>query len=211
MEYLTPLIYRKILNTISYIYYHSARDPDWDLFRFKDVLDSFNEAQFTNKTWAVEELNKFITDEYEECYIIGGWHGLFSHILAESGFNKRIINIELDPVCNIIAKQLKIHENIRFKDDDGIDLFPKFNHGNKIVVCTACEHIDNEELEFIIRQKEPGMLMCLQSNNYYEVTSHINCKDTLEDFVESLPLKQILYAGERRNKNKYDRFMVIGK
>ena len=53
--------------------------------------------------------------------------------------------------------------------------------------------------------------MCLQSNNYYEVDSHINCSDTLEDFIASLPLKKILYAGKKNYKNKYDRFMVIGK
>ena len=53
--------------------------------------------------------------------------------------------------------------------------------------------------------------MCLQSNNYYEVDSHINCKDSLEDFVSSLPLKNILYSGQKNYKNKYDRFMVIGK
>ena len=55
------------------------------------------------------------------------------------------------------------------------------------------------------------MLVCLQSNNYYEVDSHINCKDTLEDFIKSLPLKNIMYSGEKRYKNEYDRFMVIGK
>ena len=63
----------------------------------------------------------------------------------------------------------------------------------------------------MILQKKPGMLMCLQSNNYYDVNSHINCSDTLKDFISSLPLKQILYSGEKNYKNKYDRFMVIGK
>ena len=60
MEYLTPLIYKKILNTITQIYHNSAKDSEWDLFRFKDVLDSFSEGQIINKAWAVEELNKFI-------------------------------------------------------------------------------------------------------------------------------------------------------
>ena len=55
------------------------------------------------------------------------------------------------------------------------------------------------------------MLMCLQSNNYYEINSHINCHNTLEDFIKSLPLENILYAGEKRHKDEYDRFMVIGK
>ena len=113
MEYLTPLIYKKILNTITQIYHNSAKDPEWDLFRFKDVLDSFSEGQIINKAWAVEELNKFITDDYDACLVIGSWHGLFSHMLAESGFDKKIVNVDLDPICNMIAKQLKVYDNIQ--------------------------------------------------------------------------------------------------
>ena len=211
MEYLTPLIYRKIIDTISFIYNKSGTDPNMDLFRFKDVLDSFSEGQFESKIWAVEELNKFITDEYNECLIIGGWHGLFSHLLSESGFKNKIVNCELDLTCHTIAKKLKIHDNISFRHADGIDLFNEYNHKNKIVVCTACEHIDQDEINFITQLKRSEMLMCLQSNNYYEIDSHINCKDSLEDFVSSVQFKEILYAGQKNYKNKYDRFMVIGK
>ena len=91
MEYITPLIYRKILDTITYIYNKSATDESIDLFRFKDVLDSFSEGQIMNKVWAVEELNKLINSEYKECVVIGSWYGLFSHLFAESGFKKKII------------------------------------------------------------------------------------------------------------------------
>ena len=108
MEYLTPLIYRKIIDTISFIYNKSGTDPDVDLFRFKDLLDSFSEGQFESKTWAIEELNKFVSDQYNECFIIGGWHGLFSHLLSESGFKNKIVNSELDLTCHMIAKKLKI-------------------------------------------------------------------------------------------------------
>ena len=211
MEYLTPSIYRKIIDTISFIYNKSGTDPDIDLFRFKDVLDSFSEGQFESKTWAIEELNKFVSDQYNECFIIGGWHGLFSHLLSESGFKNKIVNSELDLTCHMIAKKLKIHDNISFRHGNGIDLFSEYNYNDKIVVCTACEHIDEDDLDLIIQLKKPNMLMCLQSNNYYEVDSHINCKDSLEDFVSSLPLKNILYSGQKNYKNKYDRFMVIGK
>ena len=114
MDYITPLIYRKILDTISDIYDRSNKYEDTDLFRFKDVLDSFSEGQLVSKHWAVEELNKLINDSHEECIVIGSWHGLFSHMLAESGFKGKIINIELDKVCNDIARRLKIYDNIIF-------------------------------------------------------------------------------------------------
>ena len=211
MEYITPLIYQKILNTLSFLYIKSTNQEEYDFFRIKDVLDSFSEGQISNKVWAVEELSKLIDDSYEECVVIGSWHGLFSYLLAESGFKNKIINIELDKICNDIAKMVRVHDNIIFKLGDGMEIFHELNYGNKIMVCTACEHIDNEELYFTLNQKHPNMLVCLQSNNYYDIDSHINCKDTLEDFVESLPLKNIMYSGEKRYKNEYDRFMVIGK
>jgi len=211
MEYITPLIYQKILSTISYIYERSKTHEDIDLFRLKDLLDSYSDGQVFSKVWAVQELNKFIDNSYKECVIIGSWYGLFSYLFAESGFNKRILNIEIDDVCNKIARQLKIHDNINYKTADGLEDFKNWNYHDKISVCTACEHIDREELYFTLKQKNPSMLMCLQSNNYYEVDSHINCHDSLEDFIKSLPLENILYSGVKRYKDKYDRFMVIGK
>lgn len=211
MEYITPSMYRKILDVITHIYTRSTYDKTYDLFRFKDVLDSFSEGQIMNKVWAVEELNKVIDDSYKECIVIGSWYGLFAHLFAESGFNKKIYNIELDSICNEIAQMLKTHDNIVFRTGDGMELFDKHNHHDRIVVCTACEHIDNEELSFIIQQKHEDMLMCLQSNNYYEINSHVNCHDSLEHFINSLPLKNIMYSGTKNHKDEYDRFMVIGK
>ena len=211
MEYITPLLYRNIFNTLSFLYKKSAVEEEFDLFRIKDVLDSFSEGQIFNKHWAVQELNKLINKSYEECLVIGSWYGLFSHMLVESGFKGKIINIELDDMCNTIARKLKVHDNIIFKLGDGMELFNELNYGNKIMVCTACEHIDNEELYFTLQQKHPNMLVCLQSNNYYEIDSHINCKDNLKAFIASLPLNDIMYSGTKRHKDEYDRFMVIGK
>ena len=208
---MTPLIYQKILDTISHIYKKSTNNENIDLFRLKDVLDSYSEGQHQSKIWAVQELNKIINDSYDECFVIGGWYGLFSYLFAESGFKNKIINIEIDDICTKIAKKLKVHNNISYKTADGLEDFKNWNYHNKILVCTACEHIDEEELYFTFKQKNPEMIMCLQSNNYYEVNSHINCHDTLENFMKSLPLKNILYSGTKRYKDEYDRFMVIGK
>lgn len=211
MEYMTPLLYRNTFNTLSFLYKKSAVQEEFDLFRIKDVLDSFSEGQIFNKQWAVQELNKLINITHEECLVIGSWYGLFSHMLAESGFKGKIINIELDDMCNKIAKKLKVHDNIIFKHADGMEIFNELNYRNKILVCTACEHINNEELSFTLKQKHEDMLVCLQSNNYYEINSHINCKDNLQDFLDSLPLNNIMYSSTKRYKDEYDRFMVIGK
>ena len=54
MEYITPLTYQKILNTLSFLYIKSTNQEEYDFFRIKDVLDSFSEGQISNKVWAVE-------------------------------------------------------------------------------------------------------------------------------------------------------------
>jgi len=213
MEYLTPSTYRKIINTISYIYNKSGTDPDMDLFRFKDVLNAFNEGQLNSKIWAVENLYQLVCDYHKECIVIGGWYGLFSILFRQAGFNNPIINIDLDPMCKELGSQIVNNKNIIFKTDDGLNIFDNinFHEKSKIIVCTACEHIDPEDLNLFLSKKPLDTLICLQSNNYYEVNSHINCSDSLQNFIESLPIKKIIFADEKPWKDKYTRYMVIGK
>tara|TARA_B100000123_G_C25739542_1_gene433134 strand:+ start:564 stop:1205 length:642 start_codon:yes stop_codon:yes gene_type:complete len=213
MKYLKPLIYQKIFETINFIYEKSKYNKDIDLFRFKDVLDSYTIGQYESKLWAAKELKKYITDEYDACLIIGGWYGLLSHLLVEQNINQQIINIDLDKICNFLGQKLSIHKRISFETGDGFDIFDneKRNTGRKVVICTACEHIPKEELYFNLKRKNKNMLVCLQSNNFFKVDSHINCYENVEKFIESLPIENILYSGKINYNNEYDRFMVIGK
>ena len=45
MEYMTPLLYRNTFNTLSFLYKKSAVEEEFDLFRIKDVLDSFRDIK----------------------------------------------------------------------------------------------------------------------------------------------------------------------
>ena len=207
---MNPLLYKKVLKIIDKIYKESMYNENIDLFRIKDLIDSMSDGQIECKTWAVEKLKPFITEEYDACLIIGGWYGLMSHMLSEAGFNRQIINYELDEVCNKMAKKIRIHDNIKFKHEDGLELFHSKDTNNevKIVICTACEHIDQSEIDFSFKLKNKNMLMCLQSNNYFDVNSHINSKVSLDEFVESLPLKNIMYAGKRNVDDVYERYSI---
>ena len=58
-------------------------------------------------------------------------------------------------------------------------------------------------------KKHKDMVVCLQSNNYYDIDSHINCHENLDHFISDLPLREIYYSGTRNWNGEYDRFMVI--
>lgn len=212
MEYISQSLYKRVLDTLTYIY-NQSKYGSLDTFRIKDVLDSFSEGQIQSKRWAVENLIQLVAPHHDRCIVIGGWYGLFSYLLAEEGFEPKITNIDLDPSCELIGYQINDNPNIGFETANGFEFIDNDAHNNKskIVVCTACEHIDQEEIDKFLQNKDRNMLVCFQSNNYYEVDSHINCKDSLDDFVNSLSLQIVLYSGQMRWKDEYDRFMVIGR
>lgn len=212
MEYISQSLYKRVLDTLTFIY-NQSKYGSLDTFRIKDVLDSFSEGQIQSKRWAVENLIQLVAPHHDRCMVIGGWYGLFSYLLAEEGFEPKITNIDLDPSCELIGYKINDNPNIGFETANGFEFIDNDAHNNKskIVVCTACEHIDQEEIDKFLQNKDRNMLVCFQSNNYYEVDSHINCKDSLDDFVNSLSLQIVLYSGQMRWKDEYDRFMVIGR
>lgn len=205
-------LFEKTISYLSKVYRWSMYEEKTDFFRLKDILDSVSKSQWESKVWAVEELIKHVKGHHNMCIVIGGWYGLFSHLLTERGFCHRIKNIDLDEECKTIGYGLCIHDNIRFDIGDGLSyLYDKrWNNHTRIFVCTACEHIDQDDLYKALSQKDEDMLVCLQSNDYYDVASHINCKENIDEFVDSLPLKTILYKGVNPQP-EYNRFMVIGK
>ena len=72
----------------------------------------------------------------------------------------------------------------------------------------SCEHISDELINKLISKEEDAFVI-LQSNNYFELDEHINCKKSLLDFKNSIKLK-IDYEGVK-SFLKYDRYMLIGR
>lgn len=206
------LFFEKIISCLSNVYKDSQYRKDIDLFRIKDVLDSLSRGQFENKQWAVKELQPYLKDK-DACIVIGGWYGLLSYLLKEFKFKGDIWNYDLDEICRVYGEQLRVHNKVHFITEDGLTFVnsKSRNNQNKVVICTACEHIDQEDLNEMLIKKHKDAIVCLQSNNYYEIDSHINCHDSLDHFISELPLREIYYSGSKNWNGEYDRFMVIGK
>ena len=70
------LIYKNALELIKNIYLESKYNPDVDLYRSFDILNSINENQFNSKEWLVDTLIKYVDKENIKRVLIGGsWYG----------------------------------------------------------------------------------------------------------------------------------------
>ena len=206
----TSFFDNKVLPLLSFLYTDTMYGKNFDYYRIKDILDQYDPKQIECKQWVVDELLQFVNKE-DEIAVIGGWYGLMSHMLAESIPNP-IVDYEIDAMCVELHDKLKTHENISILYEDGFQIFDDkdLNGKDKIIICTACEHIDKEDLYGALCMKNPYSLIVLQSNNMSHIDSHINCHESLNHFIESLPDMDILYKGTKKFDD-YERYMVIAK
>jgi len=213
------LLYKNALKAIEQIYIQSKYDPDVDLYRSFDIINSVNENQFASKEWLTEQLLPYIIDNrsnINNICILGSWYGLINFLLREKlerlNIKPHIHCVDSDPETRRIGKLL--HEEIPsdrtyFINESAEEWI--FDNIRKcdIIINTSCEHMEPDDLRLITHMKKPNALICFQGNNYHEIQSHINTHDSIDEFVESLNLTRVRYKGVQE-RDKYDRYMVIG-
>ena len=162
-------------------------------FRIKDIVNSLNDNQMASKEWLLKHLKP-----EGRVAVLGGWYGYLANELNG-------ISVDLDPGCKEYGKIL--YPDVDFVVEDAFDYV--LRRRIDTIVCTSCEHMTQDNLMFLSNFKHKP-LVCLQSNNYFEIKEHINCKESLEEFVSEYNFKEIYYQGEL-DREKYKRWMVIGR
>jgi len=192
---------------IKNLYYNTLQTIDYITSdeKVKQIINSVNDNQIESKTWLVEKLKEHLDmfSKNVNICVAAGWYGLTAHLLRKYT-NGKLVSFDIDPECEIIGR--KMYSDIKFITSDIQDFDPK---EYDIIICTSCEHISDDILNRFINKRKTNSIVILQSNNYYEVDEHINCKDTLHDFEKSINLN-ILNSYEKRIENKFDRYMIIG-
>ena len=171
-----------------------------DVNTIQSVANSVNSNQLKNKRWLLKHLQPYL-DMYTGMYtdpkivVAAGWHGLAAHMI-----NRNVVSFDLDPTC----KATKLFPNVEYVTEKIEDFDPsKFN----IIICTSCEHITDEVINNFISRKSQTTIVVLQSNNYYGIEGHINCKASCEEFCESISLR--ILDKHTLKCDKYDRFMAF--
>ena len=179
--------------------------PTYDEFR-----DMFSSGQIRSKQWILRQLavldlytNSYYRDK--EFIIVGSWFGTLGIMIKEYFRKSKVTMLDIDPRCE------KFINNIIYDDDD-LKCLTKdmYEHSYKedVIINTSCEHI--EDIKEWLLCIPLNRTVILQSNNFIEGKDHINCVNSVDEFISQAGLVDILYSGELKMP-MYTRYMIIGK
>lgn len=191
-----------------------------------DLKDLFSSGQIQSKRWLMNELEKIGID-LGIVFVCAGWYGSLAAFLLESKLNTtKIRSFDIDSSCADIADTFNksfVMDGWKFKattlDIMSMNYPTEYvtlrSDGSKVnitempntIINTSCEHIERYADWF--NNIPSGVLIVLQSNNYFSIDEHVNCVKSIDDFISKSPMRDILYSGELDLK-KYKRFMIIG-
>ena len=203
-----------------------------------DLGGALNKNQIASKMWLAESLLGAMGSNLGDVTILGGWFGVLGAVLLhDPRFTLgRVVSIDIDPRCAAIAESLNATHvragrfaartadmlaidygkagsettlgtpSARHRGEGKVVSDPTFS--DDLVINTSCEHL--AEFGRWYERIPAGKRLVLQSNDYFACDQHVNCVPDLDAFRAQAPLRDVLFAGERRMR-RYVRFMLIGR
>lgn len=169
--------------------------------------NSFREKQIESKQWLINHL----TGNPKHVCILGSW---YSSVLPYLLFRRfaiidKIDCVDNDPNVQRLAKVFRhfmgYEHRVRLWVKDAKE-FITANDEYDLVINTSCEHMPFDMNEIVKKKTQ----YAFESNNYFGIDGHINCKKTLSEFADSTGLREISTC-EERDMGHYKRFLVVGK
>tara|TARA_A100001011_G_scaffold396370_1_gene494035 strand:- start:470 stop:1105 length:636 start_codon:yes stop_codon:yes gene_type:complete len=184
----------------------------------KSLLDSYSPNQFLSKLNLINHIRSLnILNKDSEIVIFGSWYG---SILIPAFYDevKKITCIDQDPKVISRAK----HNLFKDLDIDFIagDVF-EFRDQYKTVdlfINTSCEHMKPmREWGPAPTYKNPWWdrvspaYFAFQSNAMFDIPTHINCVNNIEEFKQQLPDRAEVLIEDEIPDERGTRFTLIGK
>jgi hypothetical protein len=214
--------YRDILEGMA-LYTGSALQSDVvaTLARYDEPAlgEALNKNQIASKMWLADSLLDAVGPKLGNVLILGGWVGMLGAILLHDPrfVIDKVESVDIDPRCAAVALALNAtHARTgRFvahtADMLEIDYARRRDTAAgamNLIVNTSCEHLD--EFDRWYGRIPAGQLLAMQSNDYFACEEHVNCVPDLAAFRLQAPMRELLFAGERKFR-RYMRFMLIGR
>ena len=175
-----------------------------------DLLDSYSPNQFKSKEVLINHINHLnILNKKSEIVLIGSWYG--SILIPAFKQVKRITAIDLDKNIISIAKNrlFSHYKNVDFISKDVFDWLPDSSRIKKtdLIINTSCEHMRSmKELDL-----NTNAYFAFQSNNMFDIPTHINCVNNIEEFKEQMPSNAKVLIEDEIKDDRGTRFLLIGK
>lgn len=176
--------------------------------------DAFSSGQIGSKIWLCEELEKLF-NSIDSVWIYGGWYGVTAFLLRIRGQLEigSIRSYDIDPHCEQVADMINenwVYQDWKFKaHTEDCNILDIKSNTPDLLINTSTEHFDSMDWWHKIPK---GTTVALQGNNMPHEDHHIH-SNSLNEFVKTYPLKQIVFKGEKQFVYptwKFTRFMLIG-
>lgn len=183
-----------------------------NLSEVHNFTSSLKNDKIISKEWLASETLKFIKPK--TILILGAWYPIILPLLLSN--NSTIDCVDSDPNVKNLSDTFNNFffktSNLRNITADARSYLMAIDHNAyDLIVNTSCEHMDFDMKDLVYKS---NALYAFQSNDYYFVKEHINCKKTLDEFICSTGINNVFYSGSLPFVSplcKYNRFMVIGK
>ena len=182
------------------------------------LLDSVSPNQLQSKEWLVDKIPLDEISKFKDLkiHIYGGWYGfpLIDMLLEKFDNIHSVTNIDCDEtaiaLCRRYAHARNVEGKVDYKLQDVKDPISN-NESVRLVINTSSEHMPDLPTLIANKNYTDNCVFALQSNNMFHVVDqHTNCKNSLEEFVESTGLTKIWFADSYLMPNGYERYTVIG-
>tara|TARA_R110000796_G_scaffold249032_1_gene376403 strand:- start:34 stop:702 length:669 start_codon:yes stop_codon:yes gene_type:complete len=184
----------------------------------KDLLDSFSPNQFSSKMNLVDHVNSLdILTKESEIVIFGSWYG---SILIPAFYDKvkKITCIDQDPKVISRAKHILFKDlDIDFITGDVFEFREQYKTTD-LFINTSCEHMKPmREWGPAPTYKNPWWdrvspaYFAFQSNAMFDIPTHINCVNNIEEFKKQLPDRAEVLIEDEIPDERGTRFTLIGK
>lgn len=197
-------------------------------------IDALSTGQMDSKRWLVEELTKIMNNDitYKLCldtiYVCASWYGLLGGMLLDEFGDDigEIIGLDIDVGAVRVANRLSSSWNngafsttvrdiydLSYTDDSLVffdtETSQDVTHrlAPTMVINTSCEHLADFEKWY--DSLPDGIMVVLQSNNFFDHHEHVNCVSSMNEFALQTPMQIVLY-NEPADMEKYTRYMRIG-
>ena len=184
----------------------------------KDLLDSFSPNQFKSKLTLINHVRDLnILNKDSEIVIFGCWYG---SILIPAFYDevKRITCIDQDPKVISRAKYNLFKDlDVDFITGDVFEFRDQYKTTD-LFINTSCEHMKPmREWGPAPEYKNPWWdrvspaYFAFQSNAMFDIPTHINCVNNIEEFKQQLPDRAEVLIEDEIPDERGTRFTLIGK